>query len=94
MATKCDHEWDVFQDVPGGEDPTRYRKCKLCGVIGLTYRAAYLVSSAYQKGVLRVKLVRCTVSKCSKFAVTRNWGRINKGTRIRWVCEDHIKERP
>ena len=85
VATGCDHVWGRFDDLPGGEDPLRYRQCKKCGVI-------VGVMLGEQRERFHVRTLPC--HKCGKPAVGRNWGRRRYAARCKWVCAEHMEPRP
>lgn len=85
VANGCEHEWDRYGDLPGGEDPLRYRQCTKCGeIVG--------VMLGEHRDRFHVRTLHCHV--CGKPATGRNWGCRRFAARCKWVCKEHLKPRP
>lgn len=83
-----EHEWEPYEDIPYGERPERFKRCKICGVIG------YIRFSALQFGARRGRPVQpyiCSVRGCNNEATDRLKGRRGARNNFIWVCPEHLR---
>jgi hypothetical protein len=91
MSSIHQHIWGPYDDVPFGENPRRYRKCKECGAIAYLKIASYMNDlNDNAKNYHKIKAFLCSVPHCGGEAIYRIRGRRDTRGAAMWACKDHI----
>lgn len=85
LSAKCDHDWQPYRDLPGGEVPGRHHQCGRCQTVGHTKQSLMRGTRGRKPKVFPYG---CVKSGCRKVAVDRVPGRGTRGALL-WVCRLH-----